>query len=733
MKIRFAQKIVIFLCTICLCLSVCACSGSGGAKALSLPDGWIVDREADQAAALKGLSGESVSLGEAFAEGSAWFYNRFSSNLSVAGGEKAILRLYDAQGITGAWLNGKELSLQDEYLDVTGKISGKNQLLLRGEGEFSAPGSKVTLEAHPAVFVLGARTEWSEDGKATAFVTLENLSGKDAAVELSALLSSADDSFAVSQADLSVSAPAGRSEHAVALSVNDAILWHSGNSYLYDLSIIAQSSLGRDEYRDLTGLKRLAREESGFFSLNGQPTLLKVAELTRKEALGDCDSLLSYLKTVGFNAVLVAAGAPTERVLERCDKLGLMAFANGGQTVAQKSHISLISLAESDIALSASHREELAGIAAGSLVRVSADAAETYSVRAEDLVAWLSDQAIDTTPADAEPDALDAQTDHLGALLTAARRFDVAGVVAATDFSRVKADFTEVIRDNLSDIRFVITADRTELYSGETLNFQVALANFHQIRTADFYTVRVTVTGNGKSYSRNLSFSLDGNQHLTPLLSDSVSLSGYPAGDYVISCEMTYGGHPDCGALAFRVADRSALPALSGTVYAAGLTSYQSALLSSRGASVAPFTGSESGRIVLGPGADEGLLEKAKALAEAGSQVVVLDAYRYASLPVGKAAAPDLTFVSQEVSGLTYAGKALNEGICGDLLETVFEGEIRQNLLPGIRGAADGSGSAVTGCGVFALGSGSMALSGLRSLDGSPLSDALLCSLLLLS
>ena len=136
---------------------------------------------------------------------------------------------------------------------------------------------------------------------------------------------------------------------------------------------------------------------------------------------------------------------------------------------------------------------------------------------------------------------------------------------------------------------------------------------------------------------------------------------------------------------------------------------------------------------MLGPGADEGLLEKAKALAEAGSQVVVLDAYRYASLPVGKAAAPDLTFVSQEVSGLTYAGKALNEGICGDLLEIAFEGEIRQNLLPGIRGAADGSGRATTGCGVFALGSGSMALSGLRSLDGSPLSDALLCSLLLLS
>lgn len=74
-------------------------------------------------------------------------------------------------------------------------------------------------------------------------------------------------------------------------------------------------------------------------------------------------------------------------------------------------------------------------------------------------------------------------------------------------------------------------------------------------------------------------------------------------GRYKAACELVSGGHPTCGELYFHVSDKAALPQISGTVYGAGLSEHQKALLAAQGATVADYTGAENGTVILGSAA----------------------------------------------------------------------------------------------------------------------------------
>lgn len=89
----------------------------------------------------------------------------------------------------------------------------------------------------------------------------------------------------------------------------------------------------------------------------------------------------------------------------------------------------------------------------------------------------------------------------------------------------------------------------------------------------------------------------------------------------------------------FHVSDRAALPRISATVYAAGLSEHQKTLLSEQGAAVADYTGAESGTVILGAGCtDQTLLEKASS----AKNLILLapQNFGFAGLPVEASEAP---------------------------------------------------------------------------------------------
>ena len=189
----------------------------------------------------------------------------------------------------------------------------------------------------------------------------------------------------------------------------------------------------------------------------------------------------------------------------------------------------------------------------------------------------------------------------MAALIAAARESDVAGVIVAMDMTYVKTSFADVMPDSLNDLRFTVSADRTNLYTTDSLRLRVGISNF-EVLDPKPYSVKISIVGEqGLAYTKTVEADLSGG-HVTAVLDESIPLAGYAPGRYQVACELVYGGHPTCGEMYFHVSDRAALPRISATVYAAGLSEHQKTLLSEQGAAVADYTGAESGTVILGAG-----------------------------------------------------------------------------------------------------------------------------------
>ncbi len=149
---------------------------------------------------------------------------------------------------------------------------------------------------------------------------------------LSVVLTSMDNNAPAAGRTQAVSIPAGSSVQSIELDMPDVIEWGYKNPYIYKVSV----TLDGDGYSDYVGFKSVSVDGDGFYSVNGERTFIKCAEITLADALGGVRDILNYIKTSGFNAVCVADGAPTEAMLDYCDRLGLLAFQDSA--AAGRSH-----------------------------------------------------------------------------------------------------------------------------------------------------------------------------------------------------------------------------------------------------------------------------------------------------------------------------------------------------------------------------------------------------------
>ncbi len=740
MRRSIGRNICVLLCVLALAAALFGCGARGGGqKAVSLSEGWYAapaDAVDEQTAAKGFVEGEALSIDQTCIENAAgggyYYSNAFTCALDAGGGDRVLLRLYDSCGGERIWLNGKEVT-PGGVVDVTEQIrkKGGNTLVMLCSGEIVSPGSKVTFEVRPEVMVEGVSTELDmETGKARLHVQVSNMTDENAEETLSLTLTSMDNNAAAAERTQAVTLPAGSSTQSVELDMPDVIEWGYENPYIYKVSV----SLGSDSYSDYVGFKSVSVDGDGFYTVNGERTFIKCAEISLADALGGVRDILNYVKTSGFNAVCVADGVPTEAMLDYCDRLGLLVFYEaGGSGLA--SHISAVGFAgaPSFTATGGADAAALRGVEDGGLVRLALSYGSDARVDGQSLVDWYENvgAGVDFAAGEAERLAAAAEVSDMAALITRARESDVAGVIVAMGMTHAKASFVDVMPDSLNDLRFTLTADRTNLYSTDALNLRVGVSNF-EVLDPKTYSVKISIVGDqGLVYSKVVEADLSGG-HISVILDESIPLSGYAPGRYKAACELVSGGHPTCGELYFHVSDKAALPQISGTVYGAGLSEHQKALLAAQGATVADYTGAENGTVILGSGcADQALLEKATS----AKKLILLapQNFGFAGLPAEASEAPmPAVFAAENVytSGLPYAGGYLTGAEYGDIFTgAAFYAQPQVPVVSGLGVQADGAARMAALCGVFETESGTVALCTLKTDAENPFTDALLLNL----
>ena len=732
MNRNILKRIGCLLCITAILLSFAACSDEKGAKEVLLEDGWNVENAA--------LNAEGLSLADTVLSGETTFSNKFDGAMDVASKEKIYLEMSDACGVESVSLNGKDITLSG-LTDVTReyKKSGGNVLTVKANGDTVSPGSKVSFACRPEVNVKCVGTVLDmANGVSSVKVTVRNLTGKEHSAKLSLHLSSADnDAVAVTDC-IDITAPDGESEWEFDVTAYDLREWNYASPYLYFASVTLEGSFGTDSYTDYVGFKDLSYDENGFLNVNGRQTLIKCAEISFNEALGEnLLNTVNFVKTCGYNALTVYDGKATEALLDYCDRVGVMVIGE-----YEYSHVSLMPVYENELTdvnaeNSADALNTLKKLGVGSIVRISASPLKENSADGESFAAWYdtSDACGTVAPGEMLTRSGRQDVNEIYRLASLARANDIAGIVIGGDASMKKYTYSDVVPDILNDVRFALNLNSTCLYNTDTLSADISLSNMGVLRKGT-YTALINIVGEngGKAFGKEVEFEVKKDEHITQIAKVSVPLTDFKPGKYKITCELSFGGHPTCGEGYFTVYEKPAAN-IGGTVYAAGLTGDQDALLKECGVDVKAFNGSQNGTIVLGPKCtDASLFEKALDKAKGGAKVIVLNANAFEKLPDGIGLAnQDNLFIPDNAltKGLYGAGSMITLADCGNVFTgKAIKGSCEISALSGYFIGDDLKPVSVSLCGRYNIGSGSVILSTLNFESKSPFTDNILINLL---
>ncbi len=715
MKRGIFSRLLAFALCLAAVLSLCACGNGGKQKALSLENGWYAAEDSLENANkyLKGFSdkaAEPVMLSEITTGAQSIFCsNTFNAALDADSKDSVILNVYDAQGNITLWLNGKEIAASEmesgrASFDITKQIkkSGKNALVIAaskiGEEGLAAAGSMVDITVHAPVSIMDVYTvSDTEAQQMKVYAVINNATDSEAQLSLKADIASVDNNIVAANTVKSVTAPAGESTVEMVFDASDFIEWSNENPFLYMLTVTA----GEEVYSDYVGYKSFAVAEDGTFIINGKPIMVKAASVSADECYArNLYEILNYIKVAGFNTVHVGDGAATEKLLEYCDRLGLLVYEGATATSVElakrdRSHVSLcladgnptawkdagaavavvnetsianslgeeveFDIVELDIT-SSCNEEALMGIISEAgenifIKSVGVSSLKDNEVNAELVMDWYNGYGIDAVMAigNLNADINEANVKDNSVLLDYVRAKNISGLCFTTDISRFKTDLTEIINDDLNDLRFNIITDKANAFDNDSIKLNISLSNFH-VLSGGRYNILVKITGeDGPVYKKNVDLDIDSASVIQSVLTDTVSLKGLDSGEYTISAEFKAGAHAVCGEKTLLVMEKADLAKLSGKVYTLGVENRElTALLEERGAKVEKFTGTQKGVIIIGEScADAALIEKAY---ENGTKVVVLGAQNKESLPV------QVTAVAKENIPVLHTS-ALTEGM----------------------------------------------------------------------
>ena len=528
-----------------------ALTACGGEKHVGqmLANGWVVRGDADGIGEnekwYKGFTEENDEVSEI-----KWYANKFSA--SLAKGDRVILSASDLGKDTTLWLNGKSIDSREDaagtfYLDVTDAIkrNGNNVLVLKTNGY--AHVDSIGLSVRPKMTV--AEVTAAVTGDDVAVTALMDNSGGKADVNFMVEVTALDSGKVMSRTVELITVQEGLSKQAFTLSIPDHIHWNTDMSYLYQVTVKAQTESSADVAGTTIGFAELTKDEAGYFLLNGTPIFLRAVDLPERVLKDDVAMrrFVDYARTVEFNAVCPLT-TPTKALLDYCDQTGMMVLSDTAVSGAE-SHVSLMTVSASDMT-----------VMGEGLSFATDKPIETLEQFYKEMgLNRIYGGAVDLYKAMG-----DVYVERLSAAIREARKNGATAIRMAAGIDGYPESMIVPLADGIEELRYILKVDPV-IYKGGSVSVSLDLVDYDVLWDGAKLEAYIKITNDtGIVWESTVPFTtadsaLGHSTAFIPLLKESVAIA--EAGVYTVAVELKDLAHPVCGETQFCVVDR---PNLSG-------------------------------------------------------------------------------------------------------------------------------------------------------------------------
>ena len=529
-----------------------------------------------------------------------WYANKFHA--SLINGDRVVLSASDLGYESTLWLNGKQIDSREGasgcfYVDVTDTIkkNGTNMLVLRAKGNPDVDGIGVSVRPKMTV----AEVKSSTNGDAVTVTAVMDNSGAQDEVAFVVEMTALDSGKLFTRMTEKVTVKEGVSEQTFTLTVPDHDKWTTDYACLYKVSVEAKTVNSTDTVHTCVGFADLTKDEEGYFKLNGETTFLRVVDLPERVLADDITMrrFVDYIRTAEFNAVYPLV-APTKALLDYCDQTGIMVLVDSSAATVRgaDSHVSYMAVDASSLTVIGENLQFAAEKPLETLEtmykemelnRIYGGAVDLYNAMGDVYVAQLSSAIRDARKSGSPAIRIAAPLDG----------YPDAQLLSVTD--------------GIEELRYILSVDPV-IGKGESVSVNLDLVDVDVLWGKTKFNAYIKITNDkGIVWDKTVEFvsqesALGHAQSYIPLVHEMVPING-DVGKYTVAVELTDLAHPVCGETEFYVVSK---PDLKQATIVNGM-----------------------------------LTPEAKAKAEAGGKVIVLNASAESALP----------FEAEFVDGITGA------------------------------------------------------------------------------
>jgi beta-galactosidase len=328
-----------------------------GWRTLDLPHDWSIEDLPDQNAdsVIGPFSRKSIGkMGTGYTIGGiAWYRKAFTVDKSDA--DKNVYLQFDGVYMNSdIWVNGKHVGnhpygYTSFYYDITlflnppgqqnivavqVKNTGLNARWYSGSGIYRHTWLTIVNPVHVSIWGTYITTpEVSEKNAQVEISTNVTNAGKDKApVKVKAEILDASGTIVGTSEEESAVAAGNSADIKQSISISNPALWSPDNTNLYQARItLLTDNKESDKYTTTFGIRSIHFDAKTGFTLNGKSIKLKggcfhhdngplgAAAIDRAE-----DRKIELLKKAGFNAIRCSHNPPSPRLLDACDRLGML-------------------------------------------------------------------------------------------------------------------------------------------------------------------------------------------------------------------------------------------------------------------------------------------------------------------------------------------------------------------------------------------------------------------------
>ena len=224
-------------------------------------------------------------------------------------------------------------------------------------------------------------------------------------------------------------------------------------------------------------------------------------------------------------------------------------------------------------------------------------------------------------------DQLRANPNICGISLTGLLDHSICGEGLWTLHRKFKPMIADVLQDGFSPLRWCVFLSAPALWPGQDLTVEAVLATEDVLKVGKEYEVRAGVlNADGPIDIRTYRFTVTAEQAKcmsVPVFTDTWKTENLAAGEYEFVAELCAGGEASGGVYKFHICPRAVG---KGTVFGAGLTEREIALVKNLGYDIQPLEDYRPGGVILAGIVDETLAAQLRELLEKGAYVVAAHA-----------------------------------------------------------------------------------------------------------